>query len=144
MKQDAWLEIGRARSGLGETELARQAWQRAANHPGKTGAHARCLLGDAFFQAKDFNEAINQYKLAFYGYGGTAAPADVRPWQAYAVYEAARCQLVQADAADTPALKRQQRQEAARLFEYLLKHYPQDRLADEAKRQLERLKKTTP
>ena len=57
------------------------------------------MIGDLFFKQKNFAEAITEFKLVYYGFGGTQAANDVRPWQAYALYEAARCNFVQVDGA---------------------------------------------
>ena len=64
----------------------------------------------------------------------------MRPWQAYAIYEAARCSSVQIKSAprDQQAILTAA---AIKQFEYLLKNYSDDKLAPEARRQLEQLKK---
>ncbi len=137
VQQDAWLEMGIAHAGLGDGERALEAWTRAAANPGETGAHARCLVGDHYFQLKQFDKAINQYKLAFYGYGGKTAEPDVRRWQAYAVYETARCNLVRAEA--DPDSRDAHIAEAVKWLKYLIETYPDDALVEESKRQLDRL-----
>lgn len=137
VQQDAWLEMGIAYSGLGDGEKALDAWTRAAANSGETGVHARCLIGDFYFQQKQFDKAINQYKLAFYGYGGKTAAPDVRRWQAYAVYETARCWLVRADA--EPESRDAHVAQAVKWLKYLIATYPDDALVEESKRQLDRL-----
>jgi tetratricopeptide (TPR) repeat protein len=139
-KQDAWLEMGAAHAGLSQTEEAIAYYRKAADNLGKTGARARCMIGDMLFKDKKFEPAVDEFKLVFYGFGGKQAAAEVRPWQAYAIYEAARCSFVQVEGAPKE-LKPKLVAEAIKHFEYLLENYSDDRLAAEAKRQLETLKK---
>lgn len=147
LKQDAWLELGTAYTGLNENEKAVEAWTKAGESLSKTGARANCMIGDRLFKlaiesrkTEDFETAVDQFKRVYFGYGGTQANEDIRPWQAYAVYESARCYFVQIK--DAPAaLRNQLRDQAIDSFEYLLKHYPGDALAKEASKQLEVLKK---
>ena len=137
---DAWLEVGTAEEGLGNDDAALQAWRSASKSDAKTGARARCMIGDLFFKQKKFAEAITEFKLVYYGFGGTQAANDVKPWQAYALYEAARCNFVQVDSAPA-ASKTKLIEEAKKQFDYLIKNYSTDRLAPEAKKQLETLTK---
>lgn len=139
-KQDAWLEMGTAHSGLKQPEQALAYYRKAAENLGKTGARARCMIGDSYFKDKKFDEAVNEFKLVYFGFGGPQAADDVKPWQAYAIYEAARCNFVQVNAAPEN-LKPRLIAEAIKQFEYLLEHYQDDRLAPEARKQLNTLKK---
>ena len=139
-KQDAWLELGTAYSGLKQYDDALVQYRKAAENLGKTGARAHCMIGDLYFKDKKFEQATNEFKLVYFGFGGPQAVEDVKPWQAYAIYESARCSFVQVDGAprnEKPKLIA----ESVKQFEYLLKNYPDDRLAPEAKKQLETLKK---
>ena len=139
MQQEAYLEIGIAHSGLNETDKAMDCWELAAANLGEAGAHARCMLGDQLFADKKFTEAITQFKLTFYGYGGTSARAEVKAWQAYAAYEAARCSLVQMGIADSAAAQLKFKNEAKKHFEFLIKNYPDDRLVEQARKELAKL-----
>ncbi|MFT7633290.1 MAG: TolA-binding protein, partial [Mariniblastus sp.] len=138
-KQDGWLEKGVAHAGLKQTDEALASYRKAAAHPGKTGARAHCMVGDMLFKAKNFAAAIDEFKLVYYGFGGKKASPDVREWQAYAIYEAARCNFVQVDGATD--LKQKFVTESIAQFEYLLENYGDDRLATEAAKQLKTLKK---
>ena len=139
-KQDASLELGTAYAALKKPEQAMEYYRKAAENLGRTGARARCMIGDIHFANKNFEKAVNEFKLVFFGFGGPQAAADVKPWQAYAIYEAARCSFVQVK--DAPAESKQKLiDESIRQFEYLVKNYPEDKLAPEAKRQLETLAK---
>lgn len=136
---DAWFETGRARSGLEETEGAIDAYTRAAADTGKIGAHARVMKGDLLFGKKRFDEAIDEFKLVFYGYGGSRSTPDIQALQAYAVYEAARCSYVRISEA-SDRLKPKLVEDAIRHFDYLIENYPDQKLADDAKEQLATLK----
>ena len=136
---DAWLEIGMAQAGNGNRSQAMEAWQKAVGSLSVTGARARSLLGEALAGQQQFQEALNQYKLVYFGFGGVDADDDVRPWQAYALYEAARLNQSLAREAVGPVL-RQRIDEAIGQYERLLKHYSESDTAEEAKRQLEKLK----
>lgn len=140
MLEDAMLEIGLAYSGLRDPKKALSYFNLAAKSEGKTGARARCMIGDSLFGNKQFADAIKEFKKVYYGFNGLQATPDVRPWQAYAVYESARCSFVQiknAPRTKQPALAAA----AIKQFEYLLKNYSDDKLVPETRRQLEQLKK---
>ncbi len=139
-KQDAWLEMGTAYGGLNQPEPALEYYRKAAENLGKTGARAHCMIGDTYFKNKQFDDAVNEFKLVYFGFGGPQAADDVKPWQAYAIYEAARCNFVQVEGAPADQ-KPKLVGEAIRQFEYLLENYNDDRLAPEARKQLETLKK---
>ncbi len=139
-QQDAWLEMGTAHMGLRQSEQALVFYRKAAENLGRTGARARCMIGDIHFANKNFDDAGNEFKLVYFGFGGPQAPDDVKPWQAYAIYESARCSFVQVDQAP-PSAKPKLIKDAIQQFEYLINNYPNDKLAPEAKRQLETLKK---
>ncbi len=138
-QHDAWLQIGIAQEGLKNDEAAVQAWRIAEKNYGKTGARATCMIGDLLFRQKKFADAINEFKLVYYRFGKDA-PDDIKPWQAYALYEAARCNFVQVANASGPQ-KSKYIADAIKHFENLLSDFGNDRLAPEAKKQLENLKK---
>ena len=139
-KQDAALELGVAHAALSQSEQAMENYRKAAKNLGRTGARARCMIGDVHFANKKFQDAENEFKLVYFGFGGPEAAADVKPWQAYAIYEAARCSFVQVETAPAES-KEKLIKESMRQFEYLINNYPDDKLAPEAKRQLETLSK---
>jgi tetratricopeptide (TPR) repeat protein len=153
LKQDAWLEVGIANGGKRNYDDAIQAYNKAAGQYGKTGAQAKCLRGDIIFkQASDaakagnaeeskkkFDEAIESYNQVFYGHGFPNATKAVRPWQAYAAYEAAQCNVSQVNNAPEGERSRLL-DEGIKHLEFLLKNFPDDRLVEEAKKQLDKLK----
>ena len=139
IKQDAQLQIGDARRGLKEDAEALTAYEQAASHPGVTGARARCMMGDMLFIQKNFGDAIDNYKLVGFGYGGDQAAADVKGWQAYATYEVAHCYFVQVSSATDPAMKKKLTDESVKYFKQLIEKYPNDRFAEQAKEELKKL-----
>lgn len=139
-RADAWLEIGTAQQGLNNASEALKAWEKAKEGSDKTAVRASCLIGDHYFKEKQFETAINQFKEIQYRYFDANASPEIKSWVAYAYYEAARCYTVQVSTA-TADQKTELIKEAIRQFETLLKKYPDDRLAPEAKTQLEKLRK---
>ena len=141
LKQDVYLELGTAHAGLKNAPQAKKYWTLAAENLGATGARATCMLGNQLFADKQHEAAITQYKLVFFGFGGRQSEAGVRPWQAYARYQAARCNFVRVASAEEAETKRRLILQAREHFAKLVQDYPNDKLAPEAKRQIEVLDK---
>ena len=139
-RQDAWLEMGNAYRGLKQTENAIEYFEKASDNLGKTGARAYCMLGDVYFENKKFDDAIVQFKQVFFGFGAAQSAADVKPWQAYALYEAGQCNFVQVSSAPEE-LKPKLIENSIQFFERLLRDYSDDKLVEPAKKQLETLRK---
>ncbi len=137
---EAWYEYGTALKGQGKTADAIVAWGKSSPSFDRTGIRARCMIGEALFEDKKFDEAIKEFSLAVYGYGGRAAGETIKPWQAFAAYELARCHLVQISSANETT-RPKFIQEAKAWFGYLVEHYPNDKLAAEAKTQITKLEK---
>ena len=140
---DAWLEMGIAHDGLGEHTKAITAWLKAidADEGDRAGAQARCLLAQKYLESQDYQHAIEQFRLVVSGYGGSDSSNDIRPWQAYAAYEAARSHYLQIDDSSSESQRRYLLGEAKRLFGYIVENYPGDSLYDRAKGQLDFLEK---
>lgn len=140
-KQDVFLELGTAYNGLKDTDQAILYWEKASSSLSKTGARAYCMIGDFYFRNKEFDNATNEFKRVYFGFGAEDAADDIKPWQAYARYESARCSFVQVSSAEDETQKQKLVSQAIMNFEALIRDYPTDRLAPEAKKQLETLKK---
>lgn len=139
----AWLEIGKSRVALGQNEGAIDAWQRAAVDLGKTGAQARVMKADLLLEQDKFEEAINEYKLVFYGYGGTKSTDEIRALQAYAIYETGRAHYIGvADA--SPRMKNQLIRQALKHFRYLVDNYPNQPLSQDAIQAIQDLESIEP
>ena len=137
-RADAWLELGSALNGLGRSAEALPALDKAKLGNERTSVRASCLIGDLHFKQKEFDQAISQFKEIQYRFGDTKVP-EVKNWVAYAIYEAARCYSVQVSTAAEDQ-KPELIKNAIRQFESLLEKFPQDRLAPEAKSQMEKLR----
>ena len=137
-KLEGWFEKGVAQRGLDQTDNAIQSFGRAADSLGQIGAKARCMIGDVLFTQQKFDEAIDAYKDVFYGYGGTRENPDIDPWQAYAIYHAARCSFVRISTAEEN-LKPKLISDSQKLYENLLANYAGDELAPQAEKDLQTL-----
>ena len=139
IKQEAYMQIGDAQRGLKNNSEALAAYQKAAVHPGVTGARSRCMIGDLLFTDKNFEDAIDNYKLVGFGYGGDQANERVKGWQAYATFEVARSYFVQISNQTNPAMKKKMTENSIKYFQKLIEKYPGDRLAEQAKAELKKL-----
>ena len=134
----AWLEIAKARLATGENEGAMDGLERAAEDLGRTGAQARVIKGDMLQQLKKYEAAINEYKLVFYGYGGTKSKDEIRALQAYAIYEAARASYLRVGDASA-RMKPELIAQALKYFRYLVDNYADQPLAEQASAQIKTL-----
>ena len=135
---DAWFEIGEARRGKNEINLAVEAYETAASTgSARLAARSRCMVGEIYFAQETYDEAVKQFRRVMFGYD-ESAPAEVKTWQAFAGYEAGRCAQVQAAAAQG-AMRDKWIEEAVEAFRYVVERHPQDRLAAEARKQIEKL-----
>ena len=133
---DAWYETGVAQKGLGNRELAIAAWNEAMKLSlGKTGARARCMIGEEHFADKKYEDAITQFKLVIYGYGASELADEVAPWKAFAAYEAARCYYVQIEGSQGE-VRQSNIDNARKFFQVILDKFPNNYLVDDATKQL--------
>jgi len=138
---DAFFEMAWAKQNSGREDEAMKDYAQAATEPNRAiGARARYMLGELYFKRKQYNEAIRQYKLVIYGYGGDDSTEDAKEWQAKAGYEAARCSEVQIQGAK-PEDRGKLVADAKRFYQYVLQKHPQDDLVPTAKERLEVLSK---
>lgn len=125
----AFFETGRAQQGLSSLDEAVAAYRVAAEKSrGAVGAEAQFLLGEVLFAQKKHEEAFDEFRRCLFGYGGEAAPAEVKVWHAKAAYEAARCRDVQASDAEGQA-KQTLLAEALKYYRMVGEKYPDDSLA---------------
>ncbi|MEM9409922.1 MAG: tetratricopeptide repeat protein [Planctomycetota bacterium] len=140
IKQEAQMELGDAYRSLKDPAKAIEAYEQASTHPGKTGARSMCMVGEILFDNKNFAEAINRFKIVLYGYGGLESSAEVKPWQAFAAYEAGRCNLVQISKTGLSTNEKRNLIEASKKhFKFLVNKFPNNDLVPEAERQLKQL-----
>ena len=98
-------------------------------------------MGELLFEQKKFPDAIEQYKLVIYGFGGTRAQPAIKKWQCSSAYEAARCYHVQIKGQPDNEKKKKLISDAQKFYNYVLKNHPQGRLAAESKKQIAILSK---
>ena len=139
---ESMLELGNAYRGLKEYDNAVTAFQDATDlSTSETGARAGFLIGEVYFEQKKFEDAIRQYKLVIYGYGGSRAPDAIKKWQCSSGYETARCYQVQIKKETDAAKRKSNIEDALKFFNYVVDNHASDKLAIESKKQIESLKK---
>lgn len=139
---EAQYELGWAKKNQGQLDEALKDLELAAtNNRGEVGARARFMVGEIYFEKKEFEEASRQYQRAMFGYGGEAAPDDVKNWQAKSGYQAARCAEVAIEGAKDPKKKADSIAEAKRFYTFVAEKHPTNELAAEAKKRLDVLSK---
>jgi TolA-binding protein len=89
------------------------------------GARARFMEGELLFAKKQYPEAIRVFFKVAYGYGYPESPDAYHEWQANSMFEAARC---------CESTKRIS--SAKRLYEDLIKHFPENSKAATARKKL--------
>ncbi len=87
-----WFERAWVQQLQGQTQPALELFERVADeYRNATGARARFMMGEIYFQQRQFDQAIAQFQRVMYGYGAERAPEQIKGWQARAALEAARC-----------------------------------------------------
>jgi TolA-binding protein len=139
---EAIYESGWAKQNLGQTAEAMQDYATAADESRtEAGARARFMLGELLFEQKKYAEAIKEFQRGMYGYGGDAASAETKNWQAKSGYEAGRCAEVQISSAREAASKSKLVADAKKFYGFVAEKHPTHELAVEAKKRLDILAK---
>lgn len=139
---EANYEIGWAKKNQGKLDDAAKDFESAATaNRGEVGARARFMLGEIYFEKKDFVEASKQYQRAMFGYGGEQALPEVKNWQAKSGYQAARCAEVQIQEAKDTKAKAAAIAEAKRFYAFVTEKHPTSDVAPDAKKRLDVLSK---
>lgn len=139
---EAYLETGRALQAMKRIDDALAAYEQAAlKSPGEVGARARFMMGEIYFDQKQFDQAIKQFQICIFGYGGSEAEPAVKNWQAKCGYEAARCSEVQINSAKNPQERAKLISDARKFYNYVVSQHPQHELAKLAKSRLDALMK---
>ena len=97
------------------------------------------MIGESHFQAKAFETAINHYRRVVYGYGGDDANDAVKTWQAFAAYEAARCEEIRAQQAKDPTKKSEHLTAAVSFYKLMIAKDPSHELVEHASQRLKAL-----
>ncbi|TWT39393.1 tetratricopeptide repeat protein [Blastopirellula retiformator] len=134
---EAEYEIGWANYNQKKVDEAVKRFTAAAElSPGRTGARARFMLGELYFEKKDYPAAEAQFKRVVLGFGGAGSVDEVKPWQAKSAYELGRCNEVRIRDA-VGAARVHYISEATKYYGMVVSDYPQ---AAEAKLAASRLK----
>ncbi len=135
------LRTGLAQQNDGKEERALKSYETAATKSRDfIGARSRFMMGELYFAKKDFAAAIREFQRAMYGFGGDAASADTKNWQAKSGYEAGRC-FAGADRCREGRRQGQADADAKKYYGFVVEKHPQHELAAEAKKQLDALAK---
>jgi cellulose synthase operon protein C len=114
--------IGRCRAGRAEFDEARQAYAKVIQSPEgaktETAAMAQWMIGESYFHQKNYQAAVKEYLRVDILY---AYPT----WQSAALLQAGKCQELLGD-----------RKEAQKLYDRILKKYPDTPFAEQAKQRL--------
>lgn len=138
---ETYYELAFAQQNDGQQDEALKSYEQAADRSqGAVGARARFMIGEACFGNKQYADAIRHFQRVMFGFGGEAAPEDVKPWQAKAAFEAARCAEVQiqdAPAAARPALIA----DAKKFYQHVVDKHAASELVAQAEQRLQALSK---
>ncbi len=138
---EAHYELGWASHQAGDSEAALKDYAVAAEKSrDHVGARARFMMGEVHFEKKDYDTAIREFTTAMFQYGGDNASSETKNWQAKAAYEAGRCSEVQIMGAKDAA-RAKLIADAKRFYGFVVDKYPDNELAAQAKKQLEKLAK---
>ncbi len=138
---EALYEQGFALQNLKKHEEAIALYTQVTDKSrGEIGARARFMWGEVLFTDKDFSGAISQFQKVMYGYGGSAAGADIKNWQAKSGFEAARCAEVQIEKAKAAA-RTKAIADAKKYYGYVTKSHPTHSLATDATKRMTALNK---
>jgi tetratricopeptide (TPR) repeat protein len=135
-------ELGWAKQNAGKDQEAEADYLQAATKSprGEVGARAGFMIGELYFNRKEYDAAIRQFQRVMYGFGGADALPEVKKWQAKAGYEAGRCGEVQIKDAK-PADRVKLLADAKTAYTYVVEKHPEDALAGESRKRLEALAK---
>jgi TolA-binding protein len=140
-EDEATYETGWAKKNQGKLDDAIKDFEAAASNRGEVGARARFMLGEVYFEKKDFATASKEYQRAMFGYGGDQAPAETKNWQAKSGFQAARCAEVRIQESKDAKAKADAIAEAKRFYTFVIEKHPQSELAPDSKKRLDVLSK---
>ena len=94
------------------------------------------MMGEICFLQKKHDEAMRHFVRVMYGFGGEAAEAKVKTWQAKAGFEAARCAEVRMQAAGDPQEQSTLLSLAKKYYAFVVEKHSDSDLAADAKKRL--------
>ncbi|MEM9367480.1 MAG: tetratricopeptide repeat protein [Planctomycetota bacterium] len=102
-------------------------------------AQARFMMGEIYFEQRQFAKAIPEFQRVMFGFGAEKAPPDIKNWQARSGFEAGRCSELLVQNAQTADAKRRAAEFARRFYAYVVEKHPQHELRQQASTRLSAL-----
>lgn len=137
---EALYELGWASFNLGQQDKALEYWQEVTDATdGVLAARSRFMMGEVKFGKKDFKGAIEDYVLVVFGFGGDAAEADVKDWQAKASLQAGQASAVLAGQTQEKPARDKLIADAKKYFTRVVEKHPTSDVAKAAEAQLKKL-----
>lgn len=91
----ALYELGFCKQNQNKPQEALAHYAEVANnYRNEVGARARFMMGEVYFEQRDFVSAIPEFQRVMYGFGGDRATEEIKNWQVKSAFEAARCSEV--------------------------------------------------
>lgn len=137
---EANFEIGMAQHGLGKTDEALAAFDKATADRGAVGARARFMRGEIYYGQKKYDLAEKEFLLCMFGFGGDNASDKVKNWQAKCGFEAGRIHDERI-ASSEGAEKAKHIKTALENYQYVVTKHPKDPLAADSAKRVAELKK---
>jgi len=139
---EALYEQGWATQNLDQPDEALKLYEAAAaKSRGAVGARARFMMGEIYFDKKNFTEAIRQFQRVIFGFGGDRAAKPVKKWQAKSAYEAGRCSEVQINEARKAEQRKKKIADAKKYYSIVVEKFPDASETPAAKKRLTALEK---
>jgi len=134
LADEATYELGWAYQQKNRPDDALRLYEKVtAENRAALGAQARFMMGEVEFGRKKFDVASRHFQRVAFGYGAENAPSDVKPWQAKAAYEAARCSEVQINEAPDGQKRRELVDEAQKFYRQVVTNHADSPLAEQAR-----------
>lgn len=91
----ALYELGFCKQKKGQLDQALKLYADVANnYRNEIAARSRFMMGEVYFERRDYLKAIPEFQRVMYGFGGDNAPESIKNWQVRSAFEAARCSEV--------------------------------------------------
>ncbi len=112
--------------------------EAASKFRDEAAARCRYMMGEVYFEQRDFAKAIPEFQRVMFGFGGMKASADIKNWQARSAFEAGRCsdvliQDLQGDA------RKKAIETAIEFYRYIIDNQPEHTLTKQAQARLQEL-----
>ena len=139
-----FYESGFAYQQKGDEEKALKFFSQVADRyrRSEVGARARFMMGEIYFGRNQFDKAIPEFQNVMFGFGGGAAPPQIKNWQAKSGFEAGRCSELLMQSAGTADARQRSKKFAEQSYQYVVDKHADHDLADKSAKRLEALKRS--